>query len=492
MNNEQYHTTTGSKSLPSKVVEGTRKYGILILALLMVGLIFPSPASARWDMEIRSDLYLRPEPNNSISFGGTETTFMIQEVLGKIEDYPGQLTSLLYWPYTKLADTGFAGKATLTLPYEEISVPGPGAQQLELLGDIYFAEEYGADYPIGTWGGSSQIKFEGDTTQALDYWINNLIVNYGGFSYKAVSLLQKNMITGDYGSGVELSISGTKFSGVAITIENWFGLQENPLELAGFQVESTYGSGYILSPGYNYQGTKVIFKNLSVGPVKFDTETKMKGDGGFDYTRVTTELESENAPLSMEATLLVQTGSKTLQLAPNLDMEWGCIEVETDFDVFRGGNGEESSILTVQGLRLTEVNLGQVTAYWTTSFAGNLYKRADKSNLELHARDYLLDVPEEFTDVTESKVEKTFVLTGKPFEETDYDHVFSLEGGTTDSSFNVDIYLGGKDPASLFELGLITGNYEQNFADNFALSGGVGIDPQKGLDVLKLSATAGF
>jgi len=506
MNKEKAST----RSKKSDMFSNPSSLTVILPALVTLLVLLSAPqASGSWDMEIKNDIYFT-KGGGSLSFRRSNTELTSQYITGEVEDYPSQISTALFWPYTSIIDTGTAVRGELRLPY---SYDGSGVEDLSgqttlgeekyLLLDLYYAQPYGEDYPIGNWGGSSQVRFSASENN-LEYWLNDLIINYGGFSYEGIFLLQKKLSFSRtpspnlndneevYRAGMELSVSGTKFSGVSLAIENWFGLEENPLELAGFNSPGTYGSGYLLTGDPGYQGTKVILRNLKLGPISFENETLLNITNGFEYTRFSTDVEPEGIPIEIDTSLSFREDSKTVKLIPSIVTEWGCIGVGTDIGFSESENSVVESI-SVIGLELTEVQLGNVNLDFVTSLRGNLLKRRDRTNLDLHAPDYLYDTPSQLTDLTETKIPKEFENFPLPFEETLYDSVLTLSTGTTDTSVDLDFYLSGNEgSAGLFDLGLVTGTLEKDFAKNLGFGIGVELAPEDGLQTFKFTTRVGF
>jgi len=505
------------------LLTGKELWLLIPLILLMSACTMNYTTFASWEFEATNELYAI-DTGGSLSFRRTSTTITSIYTQGKIEDYPSQISKALFWPYTSIVDLGTGIRGQFHFPYSSIdpAQPPPPSQnnfgndldnyqdETYLLLDLYHAQEYGEDYPIGNWGGSSQVRFDG-TDNYLEYWLNDLIVNYGGFSYEGIFLLQKRLprnrlpaptdtnpkpadINGDggYGTGLELSISGTKFSGVSLVIENWFGMEENPLELAGFEVPGSYGSGYFITGDLGYQGTKIITRNLKLGPVRFENETSLDIGEGFNYSRFSTELESENLPIEISSSLTFTSESKAIDWTPSLVTEWACFEVGTEFE-FPENNNSTVETLSILGFELTEVQLGNVELDFVSALTGNLQKRTDKTNLDLHATDYLYEIPSQLKDLTETKVPKEFENIPLPYEETDYNGILTASSGTTDLSVALDFYFSrGEESSSLFDLSLVTGTLEKSFGKNVGFGFGVEMDPAEGVRAFKFTTTMGF
>ncbi|MFP4588762.1 MAG: hypothetical protein ACLFN4_05025 [Candidatus Acetothermia bacterium] len=468
---------------------------LIPLTVLLVLSIITVPGFGSWDLEFKNELYFHLGQDDSLSFEGTTLSLSSQYVTGEIEDSPSRMATILYWPYTRLAENGSAWRGKLSLPHRLQNQSSEKVGDQQLLLDTYHAQDFGEDYSIGTWGGSSQMLFEGDSNRALEYWLCNLMVNYSGFSYKGTFLLGKRPRTEQYQSGLELALSGTKFSGIAVTIENWFGMQENPLELAGFESATTSGSGYLLT-GKGYQGTKAILKNLKIGSLKFANETKISGEGGFEYNRSTFEIDSTNLPLELETSVLFQPKSKDVSLSPGLNTEWGCVEMKVELE----DSGNNTRFFSPVGLKLVESDLGPLTMNGIAALQGGLYKRKDEDHMDLHALDYRFDLPQQLEDLSESQVTKNFDLSEmgsqpadfSPYLETNYEMIFSFDGGSADSSFAIDLYFGEGNEANFFDFSLLTGTFQHDLSENLEVGGGLEIDPQNGINAFRASTAVNF
>src|SRR6056297_2075453 len=184
----------------------------LLILLALSGTVVIS--NARFEGQLDIDLVLTPQEENLLH-GDSITEIKLDYIDGKIKDYPSVLSKVLFWPQTTLADTGTALSCEMRLPMDALNEP-------DLILDGYYAREFGPDYPIGTLGGSSRVYFNQDN---LEYWATKGIINYGGFSYGLKFLLEESPYKlNRYGSGYELSISGTKISGVGVTLKAWAGM----------------------------------------------------------------------------------------------------------------------------------------------------------------------------------------------------------------------------------------------------------------------------
>ncbi len=435
----------------------------LFAIIILVSALSSLQVSAELEGEMDSEIWFSPgtatqlfSRNSLVSWKGDYTD-------GNIEDLPSRISEVLYWPATRLADTGLAlsGKLKSGLVTEEL---------FGISLDGYYAREFGPDYPIGTLGGSSRLSFSQDE---LEYWANKGIVNYAGFSYQGIFLLERGpQQTDAYNSGVEVSVSGTKLQGVTVELKALFGMVPNPRELVG----NGDGSGYdTFTPAgkriNGYSESQMSFEGMKVGPVRLKSTSHFSAGKGFERTTLDFSLKEEAELLEFEGSINYTPSQKAISLNPGLDLEWACLELYTE--LLPEGLSEEKSELTglsVKGYGISEVQLGDVRVSFLEALGDNfLYRDRGERDWRLRASDYTFPPSDEKL----------------AFEETDYQGVFSLEGGLGNLYLGADAYWseGGK----LFGLGKFTGEAEYDISEFFELTAGLVLDAGSGLQNLILN-----
>ena len=501
----------------------------LIAGLVLVGLLtgFTLPTRGRTEGEVDTELWV--SPGDSLFGEKSVTNFRIDHLRGNLTDYPNMLTQALYWPNTNntLFDTGLALSGDLETPLVEGD--SSEVEDMSLLLDGYFAEDFGPDYPIGTAGGSSRVSFD---EEQLDFWVTKGIVNYGGFSYRGVFLLEnikesspailqgvskpvifgtmndisaearaelqkvqagtlsfKNIsartsreileaiptetlekqlgVGSNYGAGLQLAVSGMKVSGVSVELKTRLGMVPNPGEMVG----DDPGSGYDVfnSDGRyaGYTGSDVEINGIELGQVRLDTITSFTVEDGYDKTEVEFTLEEESLNFELDGTMTYSPDKKTLSLEPALDLEWVCFDVYTEINP--GKLTEEKNEITglqFKGYGVNELQIGNVKAsFLETIGEAKLQRRSGEADWRLRASDYELSSDSEF-----SYEGRSFV-----YDKTDYDGVLSLEGGGGNLEVAVDTYWENED-TGLFGISEVTGEGSYRISESFELTNGVVID----------------
>ncbi|MCF7890422.1 hypothetical protein K9M78_04305 [Candidatus Bipolaricaulota bacterium] len=506
----------------------------LFVGLVAVGLLALAPLTvqARIEGEVDTELWLAP--GESLIGEKSVTNFRVDYLEGNLTDYPNQLATALYWPNTNntLFDTGLALSGDLEAPLVQGTSSASDSINLRL--DGYFARDFGPDYPIGTAGGSSRVYFG---EEEMDYWVTKGIINYGGFSYRGVFLLEeihesspailqgvpKQVIYGtmdeisakarselervnqnsdsgiedisaetskeileaipaetlaevlgtgsNFGSGLEIALSGMKVSGVSVELKTRLGLVPNLPEMVG----DDPGSGYDVFSAdgryMGYTGSEVELNGLELGPVRFDTTSSFTAERGFEEMKVDFSLEEESGVLELDGTLTYKPEEKTLSLKPSIDLEWACFDVYSEIGPTELTE-EENRIteIKLKGYGVNEIHLGNVKASFIQALGDNRLQRLrGQDDWRLRASDYDITAEGEF-----SYEGRSFV-----FGETDYEGALSLEGGGGNLELAVDAYWGpGPD---LFGFSELTGEASYRLSNSFELVTGLVLDADEGI-----------
>lgn len=516
------------------------KYFLLLLGLLIIELLvgFSWPVRGRIEGEVDTELWLGP--GESLLEKESVTNLRVDYLKGNLTNYPNKLSSALYWPNTNntLFDTGLALSGDLETPLVQETSSNSDALNLKL--DGYFAEDFGPDYPIGTAGGSSRVYF---SEEKMDHWVTKGIVNYGGFSYRGVFLLEEIHesspailrgvssqviygtindisaegraelervriepdfgfedlsartleeileaiptetmeeelgVSSNYGAGLQLALSGIKVSGVSVELKTRLGMVPNPQEM----VKDKPGSGYDTFGAdgryTGYTGSEAEFNGIELGPVRFDTTSSFTAEGGFEKMEIDFSLEEKSEIFELDGVLTYKLDEKSLSLEPSVELEWACFDV---YSAIRPTQltGEENRItgINIKGFGINEIQLGNVRASFIQALGDNRLQRLKGQNdWRLRASDYHLTTEAEF-----SYEGRSFV-----FGETDYEGVFSLEGGGGNLELAADFYWG-TDPG-LFGFTELTGEAKYRLNNSFELITGLILDPDEGFRNLVLN-----
>ncbi len=508
----------------------------LLLGLVIIGLLvgFSWPVRGRIDGEVDTELWLTPGES---PFGEKSVTnFRADYLEGNLADYPNKLATALYWPNTNntLFDTGLALSGNLKTPLaqEEPSASAP----LDLRLDGYFARDFGPDYPVGTAGGSSRASFG---EEEMDYWVTKGIVNYGGFSYRGVFLLEeihesspailrgvspqviygtmdeisaegraeleqvmgnqgpdpgiedisagtlKEILEaipaatlteelgtgGNYGSGLELALSGMKVSGVSVELKTRLGLAPNPQEMVGDDPGSGYDTFGAHGRYLGYTGSEVELNGIELGPARFDATSSFTAESGFEETKIDFSLQEESGILEFEGTMKYTPGEKTLSLDPSLDLKWVCFDLYSEVrssELTKEGEGLTG--VSIKGYGMEELQLGNAKASFIQALGDNkLQRKQGRDDWRLRASDYGLYSEEEYS------------YSGRSFSfgKTVYQGALSLEGGGGNLELAVDSYWG-PDPV-LFGFSEFTGEAKYRITNSFELILGMVLRAGEGL-----------
>lgn len=412
------------------------------------------------------DLDLRFNPAQASSLTKESSAILTMDYIdGEVSNYPSMLSRALFWPNTTLVDTGLALSGELSAPLFEDDNPS-------LVLDGYYSSDFGPDYKIGTAGGGTRVSF---TNSKLNYWGTKALVNYGGFTYTGVFVVEENHLPpGNYGSGLELGISGTKISGLAITFKTRIGMVPNPLDTFLFN-----GSGYdVFGPlGRKYEGfTLSEFKveGIRFGDSTIDTTNYFGLLGFFNYTKIDFGLGGKESPINLTSDIGLAPKLKFVSLNPGLEFEWAKVEVYT---TMRPGliweYNNEITEIQIRGFGVDDLSIGEAKFNARVGVGdAKLYRRRNKTEYQARASDYKL---------TPSLLERLF------YQRTDYEAVFSLEISGGNLSLALDTYL--QDDAANFGFGALTGEMEYILSEAVELSGGLKITADSGLELISFSPT---
>ena len=434
---------------------------VVVLALVLLT-VAPRSATSRIEGEMVSDIWLDPTEPEQLFGPRSSVRWTADYVDGEIEDLPGRIREILFWPNTRLAETGLALSGGLEAGLVDETIFG-----LSL--DGYLAREFGPDYPIGTMGGSTSVNMG---QSDLDYWVNKGVINYGGFSYSGIFLLERGPVEGVYGSGFELSVTGTKISGLTLELKARFGMTPDLLELSGL----VDGSGYdTFTPTgdriQGYEGSEIVLEGINLGSARLDSTTRFSSDNGFEKTTIGFKLEEVSELLTLDGSVEFTPEEKSVSLIPQLELDSVCFDLYSRLDPSKLTEGSGTITgLVVEGYGLEDIQLGDVAISMLQALGGAKISRpAGGDDFELRASDYTFPLPDQ----------KVY------YDETEYGGVASLVGGTGNLYLASDFYWNGG--SELFGLDTITGEAEYKVSESFELSTGLVFDLADGLQNIILN-----
>lgn len=347
--------------------------------------------------------------------------------------------------------------------------------------DSYYAQSFGASTTLGTLDIDSTLDFDPQAVR-LNYFLAEADFRLSGLNIGNTFLLEDTENSG-YGAGYQLELSGRFPDGPNLYVNNLLGMESNQAESLGI----VRGSGYTIVTGdYGPSTLQYVSTTVEISEQRFDccsftSTTKFSEEEGFEYSNFEFDMESENLPLELWAKLSFSPQTKSVELDPRLDLGWACFEVYTDLstpddeDLLVNNSTEVSTIggLEIEGFGITGVDLGHVTFSSLTALKGNLNRLTDQEDMDLRARDYVLDPDPVYSGL---------------YVNTPYDEVISIEKSNKgdDVYFGADVYFDMSGSSSLFDTALFTGAGSFDLSDQFTLGGGVAIKPDK-LETVRLS-----
>lgn len=380
------------------------------------------------------------------TLASSASTMILGFFVGDLAQSPSRALSRLFLTDPAFTQLGFAVQLIWRAP---ALFQGFASSLLHFQG--YNKQQIIMEYPVGTLLWRFDAVF---SSQGLRYFWNQAAINYGGAAING-ELLAISTTVGLL-TGLNLSFKGNTFGGAAVGINLLMG------------VETDLASGSFGSGGALWEWTRA---ELTIEGVSFlewvhcDSVTRFTRTNGFEYSRWDFYYEPDAGPLSVLFTVRLLPGDETKAVTALLDLDGPALYLYTDFQSLRG--------LSVPYIELRDDwYLGS-----TVALAGKLYKRKGANDIDLRARDYLIDIA--LKDPISN------------YEQTDYDAVVSLEGRTDgDLTLAGDLYFQRSRaiPALLtskvyLDIGL---------SKNLAFSFGVVIDPVAGLRQLVFGVEVWF
>ena len=344
--------------------------------------------------------------------------------------------------------------------------------------DGYYSQSFGIGCSLGTFDIDSILAFVGSSPR-LDYWLTRTRTVMASVYLSNTFLLEYVSDSKGFGTGMELFLSGVMPGGVTVEVTSLFGMEENLVEVLGWQA----GSGYdiVERAGLHhlqYESTTIELTGLTLGCCEFDGTTKISREESFQYTHFEFLVKLETWALSFDVDLKFTSQAKSISLTPSLDLGWACFDVYLDVTPVALSKGDSQLTgLEIEGIGISNVELGPVIFSSLIALKGDLYKsKTAPGDIGLRAGDYVLD-PDPLDLVYYNK--------------TNYDAVCSIEK-SGDLSFGLDVYFDTNGSSQLFGLALFTGEVKYWLCEQFKLATGISIKPETGLDQIDLSLSLYF
>ncbi|MEM4284376.1 MAG: hypothetical protein QXS96_07815 [Candidatus Caldarchaeum sp.] len=377
---------------------------------------------------------------------GSSSTLILGLFLGDLAQSPSRALSRLFLTDPSFTQLGFALQMIWQAP---ALFQGVNNSLLHFQG--YNKQQIIMEYPVGTLLWRFDAVF---SSKGLRYFWNQAAINYGGVAMSSELLLLSTNL--GLLTGLSLSFKGNTFEGAAVGINLLLGAETD-----------------LTSPGFGTGGNFLDWNRIDLTVegasflewIHFDSVTRFTRTNSFEYSRWDFYYEPDTGPLSLLFTLRILPNDETKALTALLDLDGPALYLYTNFQSVRG--------LSLQYIELMDD--------WylssTVALEGKLYKRKGVNDIDLRARDYLIDIA--LKDPVAN------------YEQTDYDAVVSLEG-VSDGALTIagDFYFrkGEAIPA------LLTSrvNLDIGLSKNLAFSSGVALDPLVGLKLLILSIEIWF
>lgn len=421
-----------------------KKILVLITLLLLGSVVSQGRIVGNWTASVS----VQPQTPLVIdqTLVSSSSTMILGLFLGDLAESPSRALSRLFLTDPSFTQLGFA----LQLIWQAPSLfQGFESSLLHFQG--YNKQQIIIEYPVGTLLWRFDAVF---SSSGLRYFWNQAAINYGGVAMSSELLLLSTNL--GLLAGLSLSFKGNTFEGAAVGINLLLGAETD-----------------LTSPGFGTGGNFLDWNriDLTVEGASFlewvhcDSITRFTRTNGFEYSRWDFYYEPDTGPLSLLFTLRVLPNEETKALTALLDLDGPALYLYTNFQSLRG--------LSLQYIELMDDwYLGS-----TVALEGKLYKRKGANDIDLRARDYLID------SALRDPVTN--------YEQTDYDAVVSLEG-VSDGALTIagDFYFrkGEAIPALLTS----RANLDIGLSKNLAFSSGGALDLSTGLKQLTLGIEIWF
>jgi len=395
-----------------------------------------------------------------ISLAESSSTLKGSYFTGEVADLPNRFLSALFITDMELSNTGFGLQGL----FRPLLLPTDPRSTLSV--SVYSKQDIIIDWPIGTWSVISDVAFSVQSA-SMKYWWSELNVTAYGVAVTATFAMVA--IGKEYSTGLELELVGTTLGGMGVTFATQFGISTDFEKM--LQVQTQSASCGTMS----YNSTELNLTGLSLGCVHLETTAVFSAAQGFDHVQLEFEIEPESLPVEFDATLTFMLQTKSMVLVPMLTLDTVCLDVYMMLvpSKFDAGNSRFNA-LVLQGLGMRDIEIEQATLSGLISFVGGLYKQLGKSDIELRANDYLVDILT--FDVSEQR----------RYVRTDYDWVFSIEKSIVNLDFAADAYFTTISTGQLFGLGLVTLETRYVLSSEFEFGAGLAMNLVTGLQKLVL------
>ncbi len=414
------------------------------IVLLGLGVIGYGRIVGNWT----SSLSLQPQTPAVIdqTLVSGSSTMIVGLFLGDLAQSPSRALSRLFLTDPSFTQLGFALQMILRTP---ALFQGMGSSLLHIQG--YNKQQIVMEYPVGTLLWRFDAVF---SAQGFRYFWNQAAMNYGGSALSSeLLILSTNM---GLLAGLNLSFKGNTFGGAAVGMNLLLGA-ETDLTSPGFGTGANWGEWSRID--LTIEGASFLEW------IHFDSITRFTRTNGFEYSRFDFYYEPDEGPLSLLLTVRVLPTEETKALTALLDLDGPALYLYANAQGVRG--------LSLQYIELMDD--WYVSA--TVALEGKLYKRKGSNDIDLRARDYLIDIA--LKDPVSI------------YEQTSYDAVVSLEG-TSGGELTIagDLYF--RQSEALPALLTSKVNLDIGLSKNLAFFSGIALDLTGGLKQLILGIELWF
>ncbi|HDL85490.1 MAG TPA: hypothetical protein ENH11_04065 [Candidatus Acetothermia bacterium] len=364
-----------------------------------------------------------------------------------------------------LSKTGMGGQAFFNLP-----LFSPGSLSLS----TYLKQDIDIDWPIGTYTVLSNLVFSVDPPSLTSSFLECTVSAYG---LKGTGSFLLVPMGATYAFGTRLTLLGTTLAGMTVEASTYFGAWS--LGKAFNEINKVQSS----SDCFCYRGTNISLTGLMFGCVSYDTAVRFSNQG-FAYAQFQYAIappDDWDIPVSFAVTLEFSPQTKSyVVLVPTLYFfnsayQDAICTFYVALDVTGNGTGGSLGFngMSLTGVRLSGLLVGQVNVSGILSLGDMLYTQERDSPIYLHASDYSI--------YNQSSI-------ASKQSPTPYDMVISLDHSTGNFGSAVDVYWGC-NTGSLFGLKLFTGEATYILSSELEFGLGLAVDPLVGPTEMRMDFT---
>ena len=408
------------------------RLGGLLVPLLLVGWAALGAGFIDWEAELVASL-----SGPTFGIGDSSTVFSGGYYWGDVEGI--SQGGMSYGSVGTFGENGSGIEGTIRLP-----LPATTKGTVDVT--VYHKTDLVIDWPVGTWGILTSAMFSLETSELSRFSTTANVTAYGTSTTATFSLVPMG---GAYATGLTLELSGTTLSGMGLSLTASFG---GPPGLPPAQPCT-----------FDFRGFAVGLEGFPWGCVHTDIDLTF-GHGGFELAEIDVDIDLWDGLLTLDGSLEFAVDEKRLSLIQRIHVNQGCIWFNVAVEPAEVGPGSPNPIdsLVLRGLGISSCDVGTSDFSLIASIAGGLYKSRGTADIDLHAGGYYIALDP--------------AANPAQYEQTDYSMVWTVEQGFLNATWAVDAYFG-TNGGTLFNLALITAEWEQQLATGFEVRLAFQIDP---------------